>query len=63
VSHEIVCVGFKCPVCGMRIAVLRSCDPTPSNTDAISSKCRCGFARLIPLAEIQSLDVWREEAA
>lgn len=29
----------------------------------IPSKCGCGFTRLIEVAEIQSLAVWREELA
>lgn len=62
-SRAIVCVGFTCPLCGARVAVLRSCDPTPDSPEVFHSECKCGYVRLVAMNEIQSLDVWREEAA
>jgi hypothetical protein len=61
-SAEIVCVGYKCPICGRRVVVLRSCEPTLP-TDPILSECICGYYRPVHIDELQSLDVWRESAA
>jgi hypothetical protein len=63
VSSAIVSVGFTCPLCGARVPVLRSCDPAPSTADLIRAECRCGFIRFITVIEIQTLEVWREQAA
>jgi C4-type Zn-finger protein len=63
VSSAIVSVGFTCPLCGARVAVLRSCDPAPHATDVIRAECACGFVRFISVIEIQSLEVWRGNAA
>lgn len=62
-STQVVCVGYKCPACAKRVAVLRSNLPAPTDTSVIESECSCGFVRLISISEIQSLDVWREVAA
>lgn len=62
-SSAIVSVGFTCPLCGVRVAVLRSCAPPPHTTDVIRAECPCGFVRFVTVTEIQSLEVWREKAA
>lgn len=59
-TAEIVCVGYTCPLCKRRVTVLRSCDPIPTASDLTESECQCGYIRAIVLAEIQTLDVWRE---
>lgn len=56
-ASEIICVGYTCPICNRKVAVLRSCDPIPKPTD-VTSECECGFMRPIRIAELQSLDVW-----
>ena len=59
-SQNIVCVGFKCPVCQRRVVVLRSSDPVPQTATVIVGACRCGFVRPIPMVEVQSLEVRHE---
>ena len=56
-SQNIVCVGFKCPVCQRRVVVLSSSDPVPQTATVIVGACRCGFVRPIPMVEVQSLEV------
>lgn len=58
VGSEIVCIGYSCPICKHKVAVLRSCDPIPKPTD-VTYECECGFMRCIRIAELQSLEVWR----
>jgi len=62
-SNVIVSVGYICPICKQRIAVLRSSDPIPKATDVIQSECKCGFGRPISIGEVLFLDVWRETTA
>ncbi|MGZ4814244.1 MAG: hypothetical protein ACXVZV_02460 [Terriglobales bacterium] len=59
---EIVFVGYTCPLCGSRIAVLRSSDPPNGLPREIISECKCGNIRRIRLEQIQDLDTWREKA-
>lgn len=62
-STEIVCVGYRCPICGHRVVVLRSCEPVLVPSDPILSQCSCGYYRPVYIEDLQSLDVWRESAA
>jgi hypothetical protein len=62
-SSEIVCVGYKCPICARHVVVLRSCEPKLSSSEPILSECNCGYYRPIYIADLQSLDVWRETTA
>jgi C4-type Zn-finger protein len=59
-STEIICVGYKCPVCHQRVPVMRSCDAIPHATDIVQSECKCGYGRTINLTDVQQLEVWRE---
>lgn len=59
---EVVFVGYTCPACGSRVAVLRSTHP-PKYADEILAVCKCGHLRRIALEEIQSLEVWKEKAS
>jgi hypothetical protein len=58
-TAEIICVGYSCPICKQKVVVLRSSDTIAKATD-VTSQCECGFMRPIRIAEIQSLDVWRQ---
>lgn len=60
-STEVVVVGYMCPCCGRRVAVLRSSNP-PKTATAIEVKCACGDSRNIGIDQIQGLDVWKEKA-
>ena len=60
---EIVFVGYTCPLCGSRIAVLRSSDPPHGQPHEIISECKCGCLRRIRLQDIQQLETWRENVA
>lgn len=62
-STNIVCVGYRCPYCGKMVAVLRSNEPVPRLAGVIESECSCGYVRPIRIGEVQSLDVWHEDAS
>ena len=61
-STEVVVVGYTCPCCGRRVAVLRSSNP-PKTAAEMLVKCECGDSRRIGIDQIQGLDVWKENAA
>ena len=55
-------VGYSCPSCGRRVAVLRSSNP-PKTATEMMVKCDCGDSRKIDIDQIQELDVWKEKGA
>jgi hypothetical protein len=58
-TSEIILVGYCCPICWRRVVVF--CSLTQElPRDEFHSKCECGYKKVIPLAEVQELDVWRE---
>jgi len=61
VQDQVTCVGYTCPVCKRRVAVLRSSAPPKRGPfQYFESECECGFALRIPLDQIQQLDTWKE---
>ncbi|HVZ15674.1 MAG TPA: hypothetical protein VG897_01045 [Terriglobales bacterium] len=58
---EIVFVGYTCPRCGSRVAVLRSSEPPQGPPKEIISECKCGSLRRIRVEDIQELETWREQ--
>jgi hypothetical protein len=60
-SKQITCVGYTCPNCNQRVAVLRSSTPPLDFVGHfMQSICRCGRDRQISEEEIPSLDIWTE---
>jgi hypothetical protein len=58
-TREIIFVGYYCPMCWKRVVVF--CSLTLElPRDEFHSKCECGYEKVIPLVEVQELDVWRE---
>lgn len=62
-SAEVTCLGYICPHCGERVLVLCSSRHLPVEfvtRGRIESRCKCGLESTIPLADVQSLDIWVE---
>ena len=62
-ATDVVFVGYRCPNCGKRITVLRSSEPPQPGVYDFLSKCECGYARRIGVAQMQQLEVWRARAS
>ena len=62
VSTDVVVLGYTCPHCGRRVAVLRSSNPPKTATEMVA-KCDCGKSRKIGIEQLQKLDVWKEKSA
>ncbi len=61
-ATDVVVLGYTCPHCGRRVAVLRSSNPPKTATEMVVS-CDCGKSRKIGVDQIQTLDVWKEKQA
>lgn len=52
----IVSIGYKCPVCGRYVVVLRS-DKVPAQAPfSFPTICTCGYVRELLITELQELD-------
>jgi hypothetical protein len=58
----VVCLGYRCSVCRLRVPILRSTDPCSEDflPASIHSLCSCGSGRVIQRFEINLLEIWRE---
>src|SRR5262249_7926291 len=60
-SKLITNLGYICPKCQTLVCVISSAAHPPVGTNLFRSQCECGYKRLVPLEQIQELEIWWEE--